>query len=403
MTTLKKDAKIIGLISLAHATSHFTQMMLAPLFPLFMKEFDLSFSQIGFLVSILYVVSSIGQASSGFLVDRVGARPVLFGSFVLFVVAALVVSISTSYGGLMAAMVLIGVGNAPFHPADFTVMNQRVSAPRLGYAYSLHGVTGYLGWSLAPLFFVGITALADWRTAYVCAALLYALILLVLVLNRSHLKTEVVRTTSKAEHAAAGTVSQDFAFLKLPVVWLCFGFFMLATMTLAVVQSFSVSILQTLHSVSFEMANATLTAYMLAGAAGMLMGGWVAAKFPSRSDVIVARAMAAGAALLVLCATGWLGSLGTCAVLACTGLAIGIGGPSRDMMIKNATPKGATGRVYGTVYSGMDVGFALAPLIFGSMMDKGWYAAVLVGAAVTLVLGVYLALVVGRQTQTETI
>jgi MFS family permease len=61
-------------------------------------------------------------------------------------------------------------------------------------------------------------------------------------------------------------------------------------------------------------------------------------------------------------------------VLAATGFAVGVGGPSRDMMIKKATPKGATGRVYGTVYSGLDVGFAVSPLIFGVFMDRGWYA-----------------------------
>lgn len=394
MTTLKKDAAVIGLVSLAHAISHFSQMMLAPLFPLFMKEFDLSFSQIGFLVSILYVVSSIGQASSGFLVDRVGARPVLFASLAFFIAAALVVSMSSGYVGLMAAMVLIGVGNAPFHPADFTVINQRVSAPRLGYAYSLHGVTGNLGWALAPIFFVGITAISNWRTAYVCAAVLYVLVMAVLWLHRGKIKTEVVgRVATTSVHRES-----SLAFLKLPVVWWCFGFFMFATMTLAVIQSFSVSIVQMLHNVSLYEANATLTAYMLCAAAGMLVGGWVAAKFPTRSDKVVAIAMTMGALLLVSAATGWLGGFGTCALIASTGFAIGVGGPSRDMMIKKATPLGATGRVYGLVYSGMDVGFAIAPLAFGMMMDRHWYAATLVGAGGTLLIAVSLAIGVGKRT-----
>ncbi len=84
---------------------------------------------------------------------------------------------------------------------------------------------------------------------------------------------------------------------------------------------------------------------------------WAAARRFS-SDRVVAVSMSAGAVLLLLCATGWLGGTGTMVALAVTGFAVGIGGPSRDMMIKKATPKGATGRVYGTVYSGLDVGFA---------------------------------------------
>jgi FSR family fosmidomycin resistance protein-like MFS transporter len=49
------------------------------------------------------------------------------------------------------------------------------------------------------------------------------------------------------------------------------------------------------------------------------------------------------------------------------------------------------------VYSGLDVGFALSPLLFGLMMDRGWYAATLLGAALTLMLGVVAALGVGKR------
>jgi MFS transporter, FSR family, fosmidomycin resistance protein len=185
--------------------------------------------------------------------------------------------------------------------------------------------------------------------------------------------------------------------MKLPVVWWCFGFFLLSTMTLAVVQSYSVSILQALHGVSFEAATLTLSSYMLCGAVGMFVGGFVAVR-SEHSDRVVAWAMAVGAALLALCGVGVLGATATMVVLAMTGFAVGIGGPSRDMMIKKATPKGATGRVYGLVYSGLDTGFAISPLVFGAFMDHGWYGATLVGAAVVLLLSVGAALGVGKRT-----
>ncbi len=84
--------------------------------------------------------------------------------------------------------------------------------------------------------------------------------------------------------------------------------------------------------------------------------------------------------------------------LAATGFAVGIGGPSRDMMIKKTTPKGATGRVYATVYSGLDIGFALSPIVFGQFMDRGWYALTLAGAAAAaLMVSVCAAVGVGRR------
>lgn len=387
----QRDATTIGLVGLAHASSHFTHLLLPPMFPLFMRDFGLSFSDVGLLMTLFFVVSGVGQAFSGFVVDRVGARPILFTSLVLFMLSALAASTAHGYGMLVVSALLAGLGNAPFHPVDFSILNQRVSAPRLGYAFSAHGLTGNLGWALAPVFLVGVSALADWRMAYQAAVFLYLGVMALLFWHRDKLRTEVV---VRAHDAPAGA---DLAFMRMPVVWWCFAFFLLSTMTLAVVQTYSASILKAVHGVDFETATFTLTAYMLCGALGMLVGGFVASN-AKHTDRVVGTAMATGAVLLLLCATGWLGGKGTVVALAATGFAVGVGGPSRDMMIKKATPKGATGRVYGTVYSGLDVGFAISPLVFGYLMDRGHYTATLAGAAFVLSLSVVAALGVGRRT-----
>ncbi len=394
-TSLQKDAAVIGLVGLAHASSHFGHLLLPLMFPVFMKEFGFSYSELGLLMSVFFVVSGVGQASSGFVVDRVGARPLLFVAMGIFTAACLAASMVTGYTGLLLVAALAGLGNATFHPVDFTILNQRVSPARLGYAFSAHGLTGNLGWAVAPVFFATTGAAFGWRNAYVAAALMYVAILVVLVLQRDKLSTQVVRREPQA--AGNGPAEHDLAFMKLPVVWWCFGFFLLSTMTLAVVQSFSVSILKAMHGISFEVATYTLTAYMLCGAFGMFAGGFVAARVVN-SDRVVALAMATGAVLLAICGTGWLGASATMVVLASTGFAIGIGGPSRDMMIKKATPKGATGRVYGLVYSGLDTGFAISPVVFGVFMDRGWYGATLLGAALVLLLSVGAALGVGLRT-----
>jgi FSR family fosmidomycin resistance protein-like MFS transporter len=388
---LQQDAAIIGLVGLAHGSSHFAHLLLPLMFPVFMIEFGLNFSELGLLMTTFFVVSGLGQASAGFLVDRVGARPLLFVALGIFVVACGLASMVTGYSGLIGVAALAGLGNATFHPVDFTILNQRVSAPRLGHAFSAHGLTGNLGWAAAPVFMAGITSLYNWRAAYVAAALMYVAIFVLLYLNRDKLSTQAV------QHPAGGPTEHSMAFMKLPVVWWCFSFFLLSTMTLAVIQSFSVSILKAMHGISFEAATLTLTAYMLCGAVGMFVGGFVAARAVN-SDRVVAIAMTAGALLLALCATGLFGATGTMVVLAATGFAVGIGGPSRDMMIKKATPKGATGRVYGMVYSGLDVGFAISPVLFGAFMDRGWYGATLLGAAAVLLLSVVAALGVGLRT-----
>ena len=389
---LQQDASIIALVGLAHASSHFGHLLLPLMFPVFMKEFGLSYSELGLLMTTFFVISGVGQAGAGFMVDRLGARPLLLAALATFAVASAAASMVTGYTGLVLVAALAGLGNSTFHPVDFTILNQRVSAPRLGYGFSAHGLTGNLGWATAPLFFAGISSAFNWRTAYLAAALMYGGILLLMVLQRDKLKTQVAVAHPDLP------VEHSMAFMKLPVVWWCFGFFLLSTMTMAVVQSFSISILRAMHGVSIEAATWTLSAYMLCGALGMLVGGFVATRAAS-SDRVVALSMSSAALLLVLCGTGLLGGTLTMVVLASTGFAVGIGGPSRDMMIKKATPKAATGRVYGMVYSGLDTGLAVAPVLFGTLMDRGWYGATLMAAALAMSLSVLAALGVGRRSR----
>ncbi|MBD3892522.1 MFS transporter [Hydrogenophaga sp.] len=390
----RQDASVIGWVGLAHGTSHFSQLLLAPLFPVFMRDFGLSYAEVGLLMSVFFVISGIGQVGAGFVVDRIGAQPVLLAALGCFLLAALLAAQVSGYGGLLLVAVLAGLGNAPFHPVDFAILNQRVSPQRLGHAYSVHGLSGYLGWALAPVFLIGISTLADWRLAYWAAAVFYALVLALLIWQRDKLRTTV------APRDRTRPAGADLAYLRLPVLWGCFVFFMLSTMTLAVVQSYVPSILKHQHDIGLAAATLGVSAYMLCAAVGMLIGGFVVGHSQRRgyrSERVVALAISVGALLLLLCASAWLSAGATLLVLAATGCAVGVAGPSRDMMIRQATPAGATGRVYGTVYAGLDVGFAVSPLLFGLFMDRGWYALTLAGAALFLFLSALTALGVGRK------
>lgn len=389
--TLAEDAKIIALVGLAHSSSHFSHLILPLMFPVFIKAFGLSYSALGFVMSVFFFISGVGQAGSGFVVDKVGARPVMFVSLLILAAGCFWTSNAQGYQDLIIVAILLGLGNCSFHPMDYTILNQRVSAKRIGYAYSAHGLTGNLGWAVAPVFMVGITQISNWQTAFFCAGLVFLVIAGVLIVYKESILTQPQIKPKIAE------TGEHTSILKLPMVWWCFSFFFFSTISLAVVQNYSVIILQSLYSVSLQSATMTLTSYMLCAAAGMLSGGFVAAKWPTQSDQVVATCMAVAALLIALCASTWLSGLWAMVFLAATGFALGIGGPSRDMMIRNATPKGATGRVYGVVYSGLDAGFAVAPTLFGYFMDHTWFSGVLLCSALTLMVGVFFAFAVGRQ------
>ena len=379
------DVRVIGLISLAHGSSHFFHLILPPMFPWLKAEFGFNYAELGLLMTIFFVVSCIVQAASGFLVDRIGARPVLFAGIGLLALAALTYSQSNSYGMLVLGAVIAGCGNGIFHPVDYTLINHKISPPNLPYAYSIHGVTGYLGWAAAPAFMVAMTALFDWRIAFLGAAVLEALVLLTLWMNRSRLVDDVKARREESEnvHAAnnpGGAALSTFGFMKLPAVWLCWIFFFFSMAATTGLQSFAPTALFEIYELAVSSGNYYLTLMSMGGAGGMLLGGYLATrmKVPER---IITMCFTVNIVMGLLLATGRVPPEIIVLAFVVIGLGLGIAAPSRDLMIRSATPSGSSGRVYGIVYSGIDLGAALSPLIFGIFLDIGLPKFLFIGVA----------------------
>jgi MFS family permease len=391
--TLRQDARVIGLVGLAHGTSHFYHLILAALIPWLKPAFNLSYTELGLLMTMFFVVSGIGQAMSGFVVDRVGARSVLFFGMTILGLSALVLSGAGSYAGLAAGAVMAGVGNAIFHPADYTLLNQRVSKARLAHGFSVHGVVGNIGWAAAPVFLSSIAATQGWRAALLWAALLPAVVLALLVLNRYALRPDPI-----VRHSHAGGQGGSMDFLKLPSVWMCFAFFFLTAVALGGIQAFAAISLESLYGISHELSTSSYTAYMLASAVGMLAGGFLGAGV-KHHDRTVALAFTAAALLALVLAAGAGPAWMALPLMGMIGFCSGIAGPSRDLMIRAAAPKGATGRVYGVVYSGLDSGLSVGPLLFGLVMDAGRPGWVFAGVALFQALAIVTAVGVGGSTR----
>jgi MFS family permease len=392
----RHDAEVIGLVGLAHGTSHFFHLLLPPLFPWLMPQFGLSFTQAGFLMTVFFVISGIGQALAGFVVDRTGARPVLMFGVAMLTLSALVLAMAQSYAGLVAAAAVAGIGNSIFHPADFTVLNRRVSAARLGHAFSVHGLSGNLGWAAAPVFMAGMASIADWHVAALCAAALGAAVLGLLILRRASLRDVEQAVVAPAAKAAAPT---QLAFLRSSAVWMCFLFFFLATAAFGILQSYAPAILGNVYGLPLALATAGLTAYLLGSAAGMVTGGFIAAR-RSDSDRVIAVALGVAALMAILLASGVLAAWLVLPVMATMGFGVGTAGPNRDLLVRKAATaqfgKASYGRVYGFVYSGLDLGLALSPIVFGPLLDRGQFAAAMAGVAVLQVLALLSALRVGQ-------
>ena len=366
-TPFRRDAQVIGLVGVAHGTSHFFHLILAPLFPWIKDAFGLSYAELGFLMTVFFIVSGVGQFLAGFLVDRYGALQVLFGGMALLGLSALGLAASETYASLLLFSGVAGLGNSIFHPSDFTILNRRVSQPRLAHAFSWHGISGSIGWAAAPPVMAGLAAIYSWHIALLFGAVLAFGVLALLVVNRKRLDTREIEATVKKASKHEGAAS-NVDFMKLPAIWMCFAFFAFTAMALGVIQSFTPAALHASYGVALAIGTVCVTAYMLANAAGTLAGGFLAAK-AAQHDRIIATALGAAALIAAIIATGMVPAALLVFFFALMGFGSGIAGPSRDLLVRAAAPKNATGRVYGVVYSGLDAGLAIAPPIYGAAMD----------------------------------
>ena len=363
--SLRQDARTIGMVGVGHGVSHFYQLILPPLFPLMKDDLGVSYAALGLIIAVYYTVSGVFQFLAGFAVDRFGARRVLFAGMSLCVAGALFAGLSRGYEMLLVAAVIGGLGNSVFHPADLAILNARVNPARLGYAFSWHGIAGFIGYAAAPGFAIGIAAAAGWHSVLVVAALAGVAFLAVAWWLRDDLYVEPAVRSQAQGHRLA----DDFKVLLSTPVLMCFFYFVLVSVAFIAMQGFGVSAMVSLYDMPVAMASAALSAYLFASAAGILAGGIVATRY-GRHNLVAAAGVSISAVFVLVAATAPLPLVAIPVLLAAAGFFNGATNPSRDLIVRQTAPAGSTGKVYGFVYSGIDFGSMFMPVIFGWMLDQ---------------------------------
>jgi FSR family fosmidomycin resistance protein-like MFS transporter len=389
--SLKSDIRVIGLIGTAHFFSHFFQLTLPPLFPLLKTAFGVPYVALGLAMSVFYGASGIGQTLSGLLVDRVGALRVLLGGMALFAGSVAMAGLVPTYGLLLPVALLAGLGNSVFHPADYSILNSSVDPRRIGRGYSVHSISGNLGWAVAPTVVFALTAHFGWRTALVTVGGLGLAMAAVLASQGAVLGPGGGR-------ARGGGAAADLRLLLSAPILSAFAYFAFIATALIGVQTFGVTGLMRVYETPMALATAALTAFLLGGAAGILAGGLLADR-TRRHDVVAVSGLVAAAGFMILLATGGLAPSALPVILALTGFCHGATAPSRDMLVRAATPPGASGKVFGFVYSGLDLGSCLTPLAFGWLLDHGDPRLLFLAVAVLMLCTIATVVQVRRSTR----
>ena len=362
------DTRLIAAISAAHFVSHYYLLTLPPLFAFVRADYAVSYTEIGLALTVLNGVSAVLQTPAGFLVDRYNARHVLIGGLLFGVVGLVGAALIDSYWVLVAMFGLLGIGNTVYHPADYALLSRHISPQRMSQAYSIHTFSGLLGGAAAPGSLLFLQAQFGWRGAFLGAAVLGLIAVGVLLLMPD---TAPERPPAKPRaEAATATADTGWRLLLSPPILINFVFFALLAMTNFGLQNFSVVALGALHGTPAVTANAALSSHLFLGAIGVLLGGWIATR-TSRHSLVAALGMAVTAAVCVVLGTFRLDAVALIVVMSLAGLGMGALMPSRDMIVREVTPPGAFGKVFGFVTNGFNIAGVLSPLACGALLDHG--------------------------------
>jgi len=407
--SLRRDVKVMGLVGAAHWASHFFQLVLPALFLFLRDEFAVSYAELGLLTTLLYGASGLAQTPAGFFVDRLGARRVLLSGLTLTSLATIGFGLVPNYWMLLPLSVLAGMGNSVFHPADLAILTAKVSPHRLGRGYATHALCGNLGWAAAPILMIGLAQIWDWRVAIITAGLLGLAIVAALLIWGGDLDDGTdaapaagianavnAPNTTAAANIPIGRLMDNVRLLMSTTIISCFLYFAFLAAALIGIQNFGIPAMVDMFGLSMADAGRGVTGFLLGTAGGILIGG-IAADRTDRHDRIAIAGMTAAALFMLYIAAADLTPATVLILLIFAGAASGITTPSRDMLVRAATPRGASGRVFGFVYSGLDLGSAFVPLVLGWALDQGHPEAVFYSVAGFLAITVLTVIQVRRQ------
>ncbi len=339
--------------------------------------------------------TGIAQIPMGMLVDRVGALPVVVSGLAVLCAAIIGIGFVEDPSMLLVFALIGGAANGVFHPANYVIMTKAIRTERLGRSFAMHSFAGYLGSALAPVTIVSVAIAFNWRAGLIAAAAAGLVAALAMVLGLGHSRDDAALAPLSKDDVASmadGQAAMSLRFfLSAPVLKL-FLFFVLTSATMNGMMSFSVTTLVTLFDTPLVAASAALTAFLFASSFGILAGG-VLADVTNRHDVVAAWAFALTAVIIALAGSVSLPAVLLIGLFAIAGLSQGVIRPARDMMVHAVAPKGTTGRVFGFVTTGINVGGALTPLALGWLVDHGFARWVfwLIAFGMVLALGTVLS------------
>ena len=364
---LRHDVRVIGVVGVCHFLSHFYQFVLPPLSILIHQSEGYSIEKLAILVSIFFGASFALQLPSGFFVDRFGARNILVVGVLVLAACTLLYGVFTSYPALIVLTIIAGAANSVFHPADYSILSASVQRQRLGRAFSFHNFAGFAGYGVAPILVAWLGSVWGWQLAAIFTGSVGLLFVFFVFALSGDFEDS---SDTRRDDGVSRTLNEDLKILFQRPLLLCLLFFTLLAAGQLGAQWFADDVLFKGHGIPIVEGNSYVTIFVVGITIGIILGGVAADNSSGHIKLAISGFIACG---IGVSAMGFIPPQAKYLVplFAVTGFLFGFGFASRDLLVGSLAPAGASGAVYGFVFSGLDIGSTLIPIVYGYFLGIG--------------------------------
>lgn len=296
---------VVIAISIIHFLNDTMQIVVPAVLPYVRESMLLSFTQVGVVLFMLNMTSSVLQPLVGLYSDRRPTPLMLPAGMMMSLIGITGIAFSPSYGWLLASVVLIGLGSACFHPEGSKVVHM-AAGRRRGLAQSIYQVGGNAGSSMQSLLtkyiFLPFGQIAAvWFTIAAGLAVVVSFIVSRWYKARLHLIKRKPKPASQTISKNAGETSMNMLTRKVVLVGM--GILMIQMIArssyLTLIQNYYQYFYADTYETTVLAAQLPLFLFSLMGVVGTFTGGPLADRFGPRKVMFFSLVGAAPFAMLL--------------------------------------------------------------------------------------------------------
>ncbi|MBX3661616.1 MAG: MFS transporter [Burkholderiales bacterium] len=397
----------VWLISAGHGLTHWYPATFYVLLPLIGKELGLSYTQIGFLMSMQHIAGALSNLPGGMIVDSIGKKGYLMAASLFWVgFPYALMSLTNSMWMLVICLMLVGIGNNLWHPAAIPTLAHQYPQ-RKGLVLSFHGMGGNIGEALAPMAAGALLAWFSWREVVVIN-IVPGLVMATLILVMVGALTTVREGTKKGGDVNAASGGWDARqYLRdlgsllrnraLMLICVSGGFRTLTQVGLMVFLPVYLAYEQGYSPIAVGVC---MTVLQVAGLIAGPIAGHVSDKF-GRRHVVLSSMVLTGVTIVGMVFAGQ--SFMFIVFVALVGFFLYAMRPVMQAWAVENTPKRLAGTGVGLQFTILSIGGSIAPATFGVIADTwGVYTAFYFLAATIVAANLLVVFVPKDGTRTAT-